>query len=137
MPNHQLKKPWFEVCLFLCVSIASAQTVDLETFGKGKAFKLGGGISANGIFYSSDQNNDRQRFTYFLQGNLNISFYQFGMPIGYSYSNQGSQLDYNLPFNLNRLSLHPKYKWIQGHIGDVAMFIKFLSDKHGFFGSEA
>ncbi|RIV68906.1 hypothetical protein [Flagellimonas aequoris] len=112
-----------------------AQTVDLETLGKGKAFKLGGGVSANTVFYDSDQEIGRQPFTYFLQGNLNIMFYQFSMPVSYSYSNQGEQLNYNLPFNFNRLSLHPKYKWIQGHIGDGSMgFSPYTLNGHQFTG---
>lgn len=57
------------------------------------------------------------------------------MPVSYSYSNQGEQLNYNLPFNINRLSLHPKYKWIQGHIGNVAMsFSPYTLNGHRFTG---
>ncbi|MAU15757.1 MAG: hypothetical protein CMH46_09490 [Muricauda sp.] len=120
---------------FFFITIASAQAVDLETLGKGKAFKLGGGVSSNGVFYNSNQDVGREPFTYFLQGSLNISFYQFSMPISYSYTNQGEQLNYNLPFNFNRLSLHPKYKWVQGHIGDVAMsFSPYTLNGHQFTG---
>ena len=126
---------WLTLSFFFFVATVSAQIVDLETLGKGKVFKLGGGVSSNGVFYNSNQEQGRQPFTYFLQGNLNISFYQFSMPISYSYSNQGEQLNYNLPFNLNRLSLHPKYKWIQGHIGDVAMsFSPYTLNGHQFTG---
>ncbi|WP_127142052.1 hypothetical protein [Flagellimonas marinaquae] len=123
----------FGVLLFMC--LASAQTVDLETLGRGKAFQLGGGISSNGVFYNANLESAREPFTYFLQGNLNLSFYQFSMPISYSYSNQGEQLNYNLPFNLNRLSLHPKYKWIQAHVGSVAMsFSPYTLNGHQFTG---
>lgn len=131
-----IKTSWLTLSFFFFVATVSAQTVDLETLGKGKAFKLGGGVSSNGIFYASNQDMvGREPFTYFLQGNLNINFYQFSMPISYSYSNQGEQLNYNLPFNLNRLSLHPKYKWVQGHIGDVAMsFSPYTLNGHQFTG---
>ncbi|MER3373696.1 MAG: hypothetical protein RIM83_03580 [Allomuricauda sp.] len=132
---NQFKIPWLTLYFSFFLSIASAQTVDLETLGKGKAFKLGGGISSNGVFYNSNQELGREPFTYFLQGNLNINFYQFSMPVSYSYSNQGEQLNYNLPFSLNRLSLHPKYKWIQGHIGSVAMsFSPYTLNGHQFTG---
>lgn len=132
---NQLKIPWLTLYFSFFLSIASAQTVDLETLGKGKAFKLGGGISSNGVFYNSNQELGREPFTYFLQGNLNINFYQFSMPVSYSYSNQGEQLNYNLPFSLNRLSLHPKYKWIQGHVGSVAMsFSPYTLNGHQFTG---
>ena len=126
--------PWFIYFLLLSTPLI-AQAVDLETLGKGKAFKLGGGVSANTIFFDSDQEIGRHPFTYFLQGNLNITFYQFSMPMSYSYSNQGQQLNYNLPFNFNRLSLHPKYKWLQGHIGDVSMgFSPYTLNGHQFTG---
>jgi len=135
MPIQKAGKSWLVLYFFFFVAVALAQTVDLETLGKGKAFKLGGGVSSNGVFYNSNQEQGRQPFTYFLQGNLNISFYQFSMPISYSYSNQGEQLNYNLPFNLNRLSLHPKYKWVQGHMGDVAMsFSPYTLNGHQFTG---
>ncbi len=135
MPIQKTAKSWLVLYFFFFVAVALAQTVDLETLGKGKAFKLGGGVSSNGVFYNSNQEQGRQPFTYFLQGNLNISFYQFSMPISYSYSNQGEQLNYNLPFNLNRLSLHPKYKWVQGHMGDVAMsFSPYTLNGHQFTG---
>jgi len=126
---------WLALSFFFSVATAFAQTVDLETLGKGNAFTLGGGVSSNGVFYNSNQELGRQPFTYFLQGNLNVSFYQFSMPISYSYSNQGEQLNYNLPFNINRLSLHPKYKWVQGHMGSVAMsFSPYTLNGHQFTG---
>lgn len=135
MPILKAATFWLTLSFFFFVTLTIAQTVDLETLGKGKAFKLGGGISSNGVFYSSNQDVGRAPFTYFLQGNLNISFYQFSMPISYSWSNQGEQLNYNLPFNFNRLSLHPKYKWIQGHIGDVNMaFSPYTLNGHQFTG---
>nr|WP_299172760.1 hypothetical protein [uncultured Allomuricauda sp.] len=134
MAEPRVSIPWLS---FFCIvlNVSMAQTVDLEAFGKGKAFKLNGGLSSNSVFYNTDQDNGRAPFTYFLQGNLNVSFYQFSMPIGYSYSNQGEQLNYNLPINFNRLSLHPKYKWVQGHIGDVAMtFSPYTLNGHQFTG---
>jgi hypothetical protein len=135
MPIQKAAKSWLLLYFFFFAAVVLAQTVDLETLGKGKAFKLGGGVSSNGVFYNSNQEQGRQPFTYFLQGNLNISFYQFSMPVSYSYSNQGEQLNYNLPFNINRLSLHPKYKWVQGHVGSVAMsFSPYTLNGHQFTG---
>lgn len=122
-------------CCILITCTLSAQNVDIGSVGKGKALKISGGVSANSIFYNTSQSNSRESFTYFLQGNLNIGFYQFNMPISYSYSNQGSQLDYQVPFKFNRLSLHPKYKWIQAHIGDVSMsFSPYTLSGHQFTG---
>ena len=74
-------------------SITQAQNIDIGSVGKGKPFKISGGLTANSVFYNSSQESSREAFTYFLQGNLNIGFYQFSLPISYSYSNQGSQLE--------------------------------------------
>lgn len=135
MTNPKVKTSWLAFYFLFVTASIMAQNVDLETFGKGKAFKLGGGLSVNSIFYNSDQNVGREPFTYFLQGNLNVMFYQFSMPISYSYSNQGNLLNYNLPFNFNRLSLHPKYKWVTAHIGDVNMtFSPYTLNGHQFTG---
>jgi hypothetical protein len=122
------------VCILFTVK-ASAQNVDVSSVGKGRVFKVSGGVSANSVFYNSNQDVGRENFTYFLHGNLNVQSYQFTMPISYSYSNQGGTLDYELPFNFNRLSLHPKYKWIEAHIGDVAMsFSPYTLNGHQFTG---
>ncbi|MFD0962905.1 hypothetical protein [Pseudofulvibacter geojedonensis] len=121
--------------MFLFTTIAYGQNIDFESFGKGKALKVSGGISANSVFYNANQQTGREAFTYFLQGNLNLSLYQFSMPISYSYSNQGALLNYNVPFKFNRFSLHPKYKWFQGHIGDVTMnFSPYTLNGHLFTG---
>ena len=125
-------------CLLFNIT-TNAQNVDLDNLGsfigKGKPLKISGGFSANSIFYNSNQESGREAFTYFLQGNLSISYMALSIPISYSYSNQGSQLGYELPFKFNRLSLHPKYKWVQAHIGDVAMsFSAYTLSGHQFTG---
>ena len=122
--------------VILLPAFVCSQSVDLETFGKSSPFKIGGGISASSVFYSSNQRNNRAPFTYFAQGNLNISYYNFSIPISYNYSNQGAQLGYQLPFNFNRLSLHPKYKWVTAHVGDVNMsFSPYTLSGHQFSGA--
>ncbi len=124
----------------LCANMSFTQ--DLENIGsktvdniKNSPLKINGGISANSIFYNSNGHSSREPFTYFLQGNLNIGWLTFNMPLSYSFSNQGSKLGYETPFKFNRLSLHPKYKWLQGHIGDVAMtFSPYTLSGHQFTG---
>ena len=99
-------------------------------------FEFNGGISASTIFYNSNQVGGREPFTYFLQGNLNINLYQLSMPVSFSLSNQGTDLDYEVPYKFNRISLHPKYKWIQGHLGDVSMqFSPYTLSGHQFTGA--
>jgi hypothetical protein len=108
----------------------------MERLTKPPSLKLGGNVSANGVFYQSAENQNREPFTYFLQGNLNLSVFDFSIPVSYSYSNQGGQLGYSVPFNLNRLSLHPKYKWLTAHIGDVNMsFSPYTLNGHQFTGA--
>ena len=131
--------------LLVLFSVLLSSTViaqDLENIGgrtldkiKNSPLKINGGISANSIFYNSNGRSSREPFTYFLQGNLNISWLTFSMPLSYSFSNQGSNLGYETPFKFNRLSIHPKYKWIQAHLGDVAMiFSSYTLSGHQFTG---
>lgn len=94
-----------------------------------------GGVSANTIFYNSNLRESRLPFTYYFNGNLTFSLYGFNVPLTFNYSNQGSDLGYKLPFNLNRLSIHPKYKWVTAHIGDVSMnFSPYTLGGHQFTG---
>lgn len=112
----------------LLPSFVLAQTINLENIGKTtkealrkNPFKISGGISSNMVFYASSQEQYREPFTYFLNGNINIGLYKWTLPISYSFTNQGSQLDYKIPWDFNRLSLSPKYKWVQAYLGDVSM----------------
>ena len=115
--------------------ITFGQTLDYETITSSKPIKVSGQVSASGIYYNSNQNESREPFTYFLQGALNVNIYSFSIPISYSFSNQGEDLGYQLPFDFNRISLHPKYKWITGHIGSVSMsFSPYTLNGHQFTG---
>lgn len=116
------------VFLFFFVSAFYAQTLDLEDIDKQivekfqkPPFSLSGSLSGNGVYYQSQGLSTRLPFTYFLTGNLNIWIYDWSIPLSYSYTNQGANFKYTLPFRFNRLSLHPKYKGLQFHLGDVTM----------------
>jgi len=99
-----------------------AQDVDLENFYKPN-FKVTGTVNANMMYYTSnaDTQNSREPFTYLLSGNLNISAFNFSVPLFYSITNQGNNLGYTAPFDFNRLSIMPKYKWVKAYIGNVSM----------------
>lgn len=140
---HTYKKYYQSLIVLVCLlntTLLLAQ--DLENIGdrtidklKNSPLKINGGISANSIFYNSNGRNSREPFTYFLQGNLNIGWLTFSMPLSYSITKQGSNLGYNTPFKFNRVSLHPKYKWIQGHVGDVALtYSPYTVNAHQFTG---
>ncbi|OWP74910.1 hypothetical protein [Flavobacterium oreochromis] len=119
----------------LIYSIGVSQEVDVESFKK-LNFKVTGGINANSVFYnSSGLSNGRMPFTYTLSGNINVSAFSFSMPLSYTVTNQGNNLGYTLPFNFNRLSLMPKYKWVKAYIGDVSMnFSPYTLSGHPFRG---
>ena len=129
------KKFLLLLIIFWLMPVIQAQQIDIDAFGKGQAVTITGSVSANSVFLNTNRPGSWQNFTYFLQGNLNLKLYQFSVPVSYNYTNQGANFNYRLPFNLNRLSIHPKYKWIQAHIGDVSMnFSPYTLNGHQFTG---
>ncbi|AOC93254.1 hypothetical protein BB050_00098 [Flavobacterium anhuiense] len=118
--------------ILLCNTITFAQNFNVEELGKAKLINVSGGASANGVFYSG--NAAREPFTYFLNGNINVNVAGlYNIPFSFSYTNQ--KFGYNKPTLMNRLSIHPSYKWITGHIGDVSMtFSPYTLAGHQFTG---
>ncbi len=116
----------------MCNTIGFAQNFNVEELGKAKLVNVSGGASANGVFYSG--NAAREPFTYFLNGNINVNVAGlYNIPFSFSYTNQ--KFGYNKPTLMNRLSIHPSYKWITGHIGDVSMtFSPYTLAGHQFTG---
>ncbi|MBP4137456.1 porin family protein [Flavobacterium geliluteum] len=113
----------FWLCIVFACSFCRkgyAQDVDLENFYKPN-FKVTGNVNANMMYYTSNMPNSREPFTYLLSGNLNISAFNFSVPLFYSITNQGNNLGYTAPFDFNRLSIMPKYKWVKAYIGNVSM----------------
>lgn len=111
---------------------AFSQSINFDQLGKEKWLRYNGGIAANGVYYDGTAN--RQDLTYYLTGNLNFNIAGvYNIPLSFTYSNQ----DFNFPspFNFNRLSLHPSYKWATAHIGDVNMtFSPYTLSGHQFTG---
>ncbi|WP_374175267.1 hypothetical protein [Flavobacterium tructae] len=121
--KRENKKILFWLCMVLVCCFYSkghAQDVDLENFYKPN-FKVTGNVNANMMYYNSNMQNSREPFTYLLSGNLNISAFNFNVPLFYSITNQGKNLGYTAPFDFNRLSIMPKYKWVKAYIGNVSM----------------
>jgi hypothetical protein len=135
-----LPKKVLGIIIFVMLSISvdtEAQQVDLGSFNKEsfkKPFRLGGGVSASTIFYTGNDGQQRQPFTYFLSGNINASlFNQINLPFSFSFTNLGA--NYQYPTLPNRLSVHPTYKWVTAHIGDVAMsYSPYTLNGHMFRG---
>ena len=116
----------------LLSSFGFSQSINFDQLGKEKWLRYNGGIAANAVYYDGTAN--RQDLTYFLTGNLNFNIAGlYNIPLSFTYSNQ----DFNFPnpFNFNRLSLHPSYKWATAHIGDVNMtFSPYTLAGHQFTG---
>jgi len=129
--------------LYLCTAalllplFSSAQQIDLEhirdLFGKGKPLKVNGGVSASTVF-NSGTGGGRQPFSWFLNGNVNTNILgRINLPFSFNLTNAGG--GYSYPTMPNRLSLHPSYKGVTAHIGDVAMsFSPYTLNGHQFTG---
>ncbi|NDV79492.1 hypothetical protein [Dysgonomonas sp. 511] len=125
------------ICSLWAIS-GIAQQVDIEKIskiGENKPIAINGGLSLGNVFYSGNQTSGRQDWTYYLNGTVNFNIYgQLNIPITVNLTNLGKDLSYpSLP---NRLSIHPTYKWITGHIGDVSMtFSPYTLNGHQFTGA--
>ncbi len=113
-------------------AIGFSQSINFDQLGKEKWLRYNGGIAANGVYYDGSAN--RQALTYYLTGNLNFNIGGlYNIPLSFTYSNQN--FNFPNPFNFNRLSLHPSYKWATAHIGDVSMtFSPYTLSGHQFTG---
>jgi len=108
----------------------SAQNFD--KIGKKDMVKVGGGLNYSSVFYHADGiPNRRQPFTWFLNGNINISVLDISLPFTFNYSN--NQVAYTQPFNIQ--SFNPTYKWIKGYAGITSMnFSQYTLAGHVFAG---
>ena len=120
------------IILINVISNFNINAQDLSQIGKASLFSYSGGISANTIFYEGS--GIRDPFTYVVNGNVNFNISGiYNIPLTFAYSNQNFTT--NQPFRFNRLSLHPSYKWITAHIGDVSMsFSPYTLSGHQFTG---
>lgn len=100
-------------------SVRSVFSQDLDAIRKGDIFSANGGISLSQIIYNSNRPTpSRKPYNYLLQGNVNLKFLGFlDAPFVFMYSNAGNS--FTQP-TFNQTSLHPKYKWVQLHLGTVS-----------------
>ena len=126
-----LKRILFFIIL-LTGTFGYSQNFNVQEVAKAKLVNVTGGASANAVMYSG--NAVRDPFTYFLNGNININIANlYNLPFSFSYTSQ--KFGYNKPVLMNRLSIHPSYKWITAHIGDVSMnFSPYTLSGHQFTG---
>ncbi|GGW46867.1 TonB-dependent receptor [Arenibacter certesii] len=117
--------------LLFC-SLGFSQSINFDELDKEKWLRYNGGVAANAVYYDGTAN--RKDLTYFLTGALNFNVAGlYSIPLSFTYSNQN--FNFPNPFNFNRLSLHPSYKWATAHIGDVSMsFSPYTLSGHQFTG---
>lgn len=99
-----------------------AQTFDpFSLFGKGKLFKLNGGVNASMLYnYSSNSTPGVNPFNYVIGANLNVYVKGINIPFDISYSN--AQFSYRFqPIPFNRIAIHPKYKIYTLHAGTISL----------------
>jgi hypothetical protein len=126
------------IALIMFTFTGNAQQVKLdnlkEQYKKDNALNINGNVAANAVFFNGS-NAMRDPFTWVLSGNVNFSFFnQFNLPFSFNFNNLGG--NYTYPTMPNRLSLHPSYKWVAGHIGDVSMtFSPYTLNGHQFTGA--
>jgi len=133
-----------KIYLLLLLIIASNQLVgqNVETMFnrfKKRPFKFTGGISANQVFYGANGiDNRRSPYTYYLSGNLNVSFYGWNFPFTFSFSDQEAQYQ-TPPFqSYDRYGVTPYYKWIKLYAGYSNMtFSPYTFNGYTFLGGGA
>lgn len=136
----------YAMCLLVLLGLGSqdmmAQSMNVEdwmTINKKKPIRINGSVSSSGTYYYSDVSSAlRDPFTYQITGSLNLSLYEvIDMPVSFNINNYNHGITY--PTMPNRLSLHPHYKCVTAHIGDVSMsFSPYTMNGHQFtgFGAE-
>lgn len=114
----------------LFVQQGYAQALDQLAVRKG--ITLNGSIHASTTAYKAfGIEQRRDPLTWYLNGNININFFGYGMPFSFSYSNQGTQ--YSQPFNQYRFA--PSYKWARLYLGTSSMqFSNYTLAGHVFNG---
>ncbi|HLG04456.1 MAG TPA: hypothetical protein VI731_12730 [Bacteroidia bacterium] len=120
--------PGFLTLIFL--PTLSAQ--NLEKIGKKDMVTISGGLNFNTIFYDAQGMEERRDpLTWFMSGNVNVTLLDVSLPFTFTYTNNRGT--YSQPFNMQ--SVHPKYKWIQGHFGITSMsFSPYTLNGHVFAG---
>ena len=105
-----------------------------KNFSKEEWFKASGSISLQGTYYTAKPSYGHDPWNYYLNGNVNFNLFNLiNLPLSVSLTNSGMHYAYpNLP---NRFSIHPSYKWITVHAGDISMsYSPYTLGGHQFTG---
>jgi hypothetical protein len=126
-------KKQIAILILSIFAISRSFSQNIELIGKENPFKINGGISLNQVGYiSSDSISQRDPYSYYISGSLNLNTYGWNVPVTFSYSNQ--QTTYTQLFN--QYSMHPYYKWIRLLLGYTSMsFSPYTLNGHLFLGA--
>ncbi|GAB3954015.1 hypothetical protein GCM10028805_38740 [Spirosoma harenae] len=121
-------------CFLFWVSYSYGQNLDPNAYKVGdKKLKVAGGLSAN-MVYTSNQSANLPAVSYFLSGNINLTYKTFSLPFSFNYSNR--TFTYSQPFSFNFVTFRPTYKWISAEIGTCFMtFSPYSLNGHQFQGA--
>lgn len=118
--------------------VTHAQSFRIEdfkkNFSKKEWFKINGNISATGTYYAANPSYDRLPWNYFLSASVNFSLFNtIQIPFSVDLTNSG--LSYTYPNLPNRFAIHPSYKWITLHVGDISLnYSPYTLGGHQFTG---
>lgn len=105
--------------IMMCIIYSiNAQGQDLENIFKSPLLDAAGQIQTTQIYNSVyGKLPSRKPYGYLFSGSLNFKIAGFiDAPFQFLYSNQGGK--YTQP-HFNQTAFHPKYKWVQIHIGSI------------------
>ena len=101
-------------CILIFFLSGTLWSQDIESIIKSDPFKFSGNLTISASsFQTSRDLGDRAPFSYYIQGTPTLSFYGFKVPI--TLSIRDSQ--FNFSKQINRISLNPKYKFVQLFLG--------------------
>jgi len=128
----QIKTKYYLILFLLCYFVFPSISQNLEKLGKKDMIGISGGLNFNSIFLNTNNpNSTRDPFSWYLNGNLNISILDWSLPFTYSYSNQHGT--YTQPFN--QYGITPTYKWVKTYMGWSNMnFSSYTFSAYPFLG---
>lgn len=107
--------------VYIChCTIANAQNIDALIKDRKEWFQASGNMNLTQIFnHAQGGYASRKNYTYIFNANIDLKLLGFiDAPFRVMYSNLGNQ--FTQP-TFNQTSIHPKYKWIQLHLGTIAV----------------
>lgn len=109
-------KSFGQILLFLLLLFTlTVHCQELSNLKSQKPFNFNGNLNFGGSYYhnSSPSAFRATPSSYFIQGNISLSFYGFEVPLSITY--RDAQSSFTGPFR--RIGISPSYKWVKIHAG--------------------